>query len=111
MENESSLHDLEHEGMAEQQAPPRTGNGLDYDQITGRMAAWSFWLGIISVVIYQLLVIPIAAFVLGIMAVARNDPGRLTGKWRAWVGLILGGLYTLTGLLAWLRALAHALRG
>lgn len=70
----------------------------NYDQITGRLAAWSFWLGLLGVFLFQIFVIPIAAAVLGAMTVSRHDPGRLTGKWRGWIGLILGGLYTLVAL-------------
>lgn len=86
----------------EQVALPSSGRP-DYDQITGRMAAWSLWLGIVSMFIYQLVLVPLAAFVLGLSSVARNDPARLTGKWRAWVGLILGGIYTLLALVRLLR--------
>lgn len=85
----------------EQPSAPATGAvrvGRDYDQTTGLLAAWSLGLGIASMFLYQLILLPLGALVLGMMAVGRNDPGRLTGKWRAVVGLILGILYSLLAL-------------
>lgn len=81
--------------VPESSTGPAPRVGLDYDQLTGRLAAWSLGLGLASIIAYQLLLLPLAASVLGLLAVGRNDPGRLTGKWRAWVGLILGTVYTL----------------
>jgi len=96
--DESSIPDGEPRTPAEEQPALRSARLPDYDQITRRLAAWSFWLGIVSMFIFQLVLVPLAALILGVSAVTRNDPGRLTGKWRAWVGLLLGGVYTLLAL-------------
>lgn len=79
----------------------------DYDVVTNRLAGWSLGLGIAGAAIYQVIIIPIAAFVLGIMAVSRNDPGRLTGKWMGWIGIVLGGIYTLLAIVRLLQALVR----
>jgi hypothetical protein len=53
------------------------------------------WFGIAAMFLYQLFLLPLTALVVGAIALGRNDPGRQGGKWMAWVGLCLGGLYTL----------------
>lgn len=100
MNDESSIPDGEPRTALEEQPALQSARALDYDQVTRRLAAWSFWLGIVSMLIYQVVLVPLAALILGVSAVTRNDPGRLTGKWRAWVGLLLGGVYTLLALVS-----------
>lgn len=70
------------------------------------LAAVSFWTGIAAAFLYQFAILPATALVTGVMAVSRNDPGRLTGKWRAWIGLILGIVYSLLALTWYLRSWA-----
>lgn len=91
MNDESSIPDGEPRTPAEEQPALRSAKPPDYDQIARRLAAWSFWLGIVSMFIFQLVLVPLAALILGVSAVTRNDPGRLTGKWRAWVGVASWG--------------------
>jgi len=67
-----------HDEAAQVPTGHHASHGSNYDQVTGRLAAWSFWLGILAVFLFEIVVIPIAAAVLGAMVLGRHDPGRLT---------------------------------
>ena len=71
---------------------------MDYDASTRRMATTSMWFGIAAMLLYQFILLPLTAAVVGTIALTRNDPGRQGGKWMAWVGVCLGGVYTLMAL-------------
>lgn len=71
---------------------------MDYDKLTSRLALTSFITGILGMFLFNLLIFQFVAVATGFSAVIRNDPGGLTGKWRAWIGLTLGIVYSLLGL-------------
>ena len=77
---------------------------MDYDTVTRYLLGTSLVLGLLSMFAYQIIVFPIGAAVTGLLGVTRNDPGRLTGKWRGWLGLLLGGAYTLLATVRFLGA-------
>jgi uncharacterized membrane protein len=64
---------------------------------TNGLAATSFGLGIASVFLFQLIVLPIAALVTGILGLSKFDEATQTGRWMAITGIVLGGLYGLLG--------------
>ena len=64
---------------------------------TNGLAMTSFALGIISVFVFQLVVLPIAALVTGIVAVSNFDEATQKGRWMAITGIVLGGIYGLLG--------------
>lgn len=74
---------------------PSTSDLGSYDRITGRLNFISLALGLLAMFAYQIWILPVGAVMVGGAALMRNDPGGLTGKWRAWVGLVLGVLYSL----------------
>jgi hypothetical protein len=71
---------------------------MDYDEVTRRYLLASMILGVASMFVYQLYLVPLAAIITGAFGVARNDPGRLTGKWRGWLGIVLGTVYLFAAL-------------
>ena len=64
---------------------------------TNGLAATSFGLGIASVFAFQLVVLPIAALVTGIIAANSFDATTQKGRWMAITGIVLGSIYGLLG--------------
>jgi len=63
----------------------------------------SFVVGIVSMFVFQLILVPIAALVLGIVALSNFDSETQKGKWMAVTGVVLGSIYTLTAIVYSLR--------
>jgi amino acid transporter len=59
------------------------------------VSLWSFILGLASVVFAFIGVIPITAFVLGVIGLNRTKDKPEKGRWMAITGLILGIAFTL----------------
>jgi len=59
------------------------------------VAIWSFVLGIASIFLASIGIIPIFAIILGIIGLNRTKDKENSGRWMAVTGLILGILYTL----------------
>jgi hypothetical protein len=64
---------------------------------TNGLAATSFGLGVASVFAFQLVVLPIAALVTGIIAANSFDAATQKGRWMAVTGIVLGSIYGLLG--------------
>jgi hypothetical protein len=70
-----------------------------YDSATRWLLGTSVVLGLAGVLLFELVVIPIGATVIGTigLVLARNSSARVTSEWQGWVGVVLGVLYTVVG--------------
>lgn len=75
--------------------PHSDNSNTDYGRTTGWLSLWSLVLGIVSAFVFQLLLPQLFAIILGVMALRRDTHSQPTGRWRAWTGLALGGIYAL----------------
>jgi hypothetical protein len=78
---------------------------IDYQQIAGATVGVGligpFLLGLLSAAL------GVPGFVFGLVALARTDEGRFSGRGRAWAGIVLGGRLSL----AYLVVLAEMTHG
>lgn len=66
-----------------------------YDRTTSRLSTTSLLLAIPGVFLPGLGVFQVSALLVGIAALRRDSTWRPTGRWQAWVGTVLGAIYTL----------------
>ena len=74
-------------------APIEPGMRQDERERSGLVVA-AFVGGIVSIFAFTIGVIPIATVIVAVIALARFDARRHKGRWMAWTGLVLGGVYT-----------------
>lgn len=70
---------------------------------TNRLSVWAFGVGIASIFLFWLFVVPVAAAVLGVLGMKQSRKRGERGYWMAVTGLVLGVLYTIVGIWQWTR--------
>lgn len=58
----------------------------------------SFWVGIVSIFLYFIIIIPLAGLALGLIGLFRYNKDQHKKAWYAWTGVIPNAIYILVGL-------------
>ena len=66
-----------------------------------KFAVAGFALGLASIFLYEIGIVPVLAVAISIVGLATYDPAEQTGRWMALVGLVLGVVYTFAYLVAY----------
>ena len=76
-------------------------SSLGGDQSANPWAVTSLILGLVSIVLYEIGILPLTAVAVGVTGLVRHDPRIQSGRWMAVVGVVLGVIFSFMYLVAY----------